>query len=412
MKIKNIAIVGSGISGLTCGYYLNRNHRVTLFEAEDYIGGHTHTVAVQKDGENARIDTGFIVFNDRTYPHFIELMREIGVTWQNTEMSFSVRNDGLNLEYSGGSVAGLFAQPRNLVRPGFWRLLRDVNRFNREVRAAADDESATLGEFLRRGGYSRVFEENYLLPMVSAIWSMGLTSCYDFPLAFFVRFFTNHGLLDFTNRPQWYTIVGGSSSYIEPLTRGFRQGIRLGTPVQAVARRESGVAVVTRDGETLFDEVILACHGDQALGLLLQPTSQEKEVLSAFTCSDNTVVLHTDTSHLPRARRAWASWNYRMVDSARQQTALTYNMNILQNLDSNHTYLVTLNQDIAPDHVLARFHYRHPIFTREAVQAQQKWQTISGVSSIHFCGAYWQNGFHEDGVSSGLRVCRMVEEKP
>lgn len=411
MKGKRIAIVGTGIAGLTCAYYLNRNHEVTLFESADYIGGHTHTVEVEKGGERVRVDTGFIVFNDRTYPHFVNLMEEIGVTAQKTEMSFSVRNDELALEYNGGSLAGLFAQPRNLVRPAFWGLLREVVRFNREVRQAAEHGSMTLGEFLLRGGYGTLFRENYIIPMVSAIWSMGFAGCYEFPLSFFVKFFDNHGLLDLTNRPQWYTIQGGSSSYIEPLTRGFRRNIRLNTPVIGVRRQQDAVVVETPGSAELFDEVIFACHGDQAFALLSDPTPAEKEVLSAFSCSDNMVILHTDTSHLPKAPRAWAGWNYRVVDNALQQATLTYDMNILQRLDSRHTYLVTLNQEVDEEHVLARFHYRHPVYTMDAIRAQEKWQDISGVSSLHFCGAYWRNGFHEDGVSSGLRVCRMVEGK-
>lgn len=411
MKGKRIAIVGTGIAGLTCAYYLSPNHEVTLFESADYIGGHTHTVEVEKDGERVRVDTGFIVFNDRTYPNFINLMEEIGVTAQKTEMSFSVRNDGLALEYNGGSLAGLFAQPKNLVRPAFWGLLREVVRFNREVRQAAEHGSMTLGEFLHRGGYGTLFRENYIIPMVSAIWSMGFAGCYEFPLPFFVKFFNNHGLLDLTNRPQWYTIQGGSSSYIEPLTRGFRRNIRLNTPVTGVRRQQDAVVVETPGSAELFDEVIFACHGDQAFALLSDPTPAEKEVLSAFSCSDNMVILHSDTSHLPKAPRAWAGWNYRVVDNALQQATLTYDMNILQRLDSRHTYLVTLNQEVAEEHVLARFHYRHPVYTMDAIRAQEKWQDISGVSSLHFCGAYWRNGFHEDGVSSGLRVCRMVEGK-
>lgn len=411
MKKKRIAIVGTGIAGLTCAYYLSPNHEVTIFESADYIGGHTHTVEVEKDGEKVWVDTGFIVFNDRTYPNFINLMKEIGVTAQKTEMSFSVRNDVLALEYNGGSLAGLFAQPKNLVRPAFWGLLREVVRFNREVRQAAEHGSMTLGEFLRRGGYGTLFRENYIIPMVSAIWSMGLAACDEFPLPFFIKFFDNHGLLDLTNRPQWYTIQGGSSSYIEPLTRGFRQNIRLNTPVTGVRRQQDAVVVETPGGAELFDEVIFACHGDQAFALLGAPTPAEKEVLSVFSCSDNMVILHTDTSHLPKARRAWAGWNYRVVDKALQQATVTYNMNILQRLDSRHTYLVTLNQRVAEEQVLARFNYRHPVYTMDAIRAQEKWQDISGVSSLHFCGAYWRNGFHEDGVSSALRVCSMVEDK-
>ncbi|MEE4241825.1 MAG: FAD-dependent oxidoreductase [Desulfopila sp.] len=411
MSGKRIAIIGTGISGLTCAYHLSRRNEVTVFESADYVGGHTHTVKVEKNGETAWIDTGFIVFNDRTYPNFIRMMEDIGVARQKTEMSFSVRNDGIGLEYNGGSMTGLFAQPGNLVRPEFWGLLREILRFNREVRNAAEDNSMTLGQFLDQGGYSILFRENYIIPMVSAIWSMGFAGCFAFPLSFFVKFFDNHGLLDITNRPQWYTIKGGSSSYIEPLVKGFKQNIRLNTAVTGVQRQNGSVAVETAFGTELFDEAILACHGDQALALIKDPSPKEKEVLSAFTCSENDVILHTDTSHLPKAARAWAGWNYQVVNSAQEQATLTYNMNILQRLDSPTTYLVTLNQNVAEEHVLARFQYRHPVFTTAAVRAQDEWESISGVASLHFCGAYWRNGFHEDGVFSALRVCRAVEGK-
>lgn len=413
MTPKNIAIIGTGIAGLTCGYYLSRNHRVTLFEAADYIGGHTHTVEVEREGERSRIDTGFIVFNDRTYPNFIRLMDEIGVASQPTEMSFSVRNDQLGLEYNGGTIDGLFAQRRNALNLRFLGMLYEIARFNQDVRrAAARGSHRTLGEYLSGSRYSEMFRENYLLAMVSAIWSMGLDDCRDFPLSLFVRFFDNHGLLDLTDRPQWRTIAGGSSSYIGPLTRGFAERIRLNTPVTGVLRRGEGLLVQTAGGRERFDEVILACHGDQALRLLAEPTPEEEEVLGAFRFADNQVVLHTDISHLPGSRRAWASWNYRMADSARTHTVLTYNMNILQRLDKRHTYLVTLNQEIDEQHVLARFTYSHPVYSLAAIAAQQRWSTISGRSGVHFCGAYWRNGFHEDGVISALRVIDTIEARP
>jgi uncharacterized protein len=408
MSPKKIAIIGSGISGLTCAYHLSRRHEVTVFEAADYIGGHTHTVEVEKEGELSNIDTGFIVFNDRTYPNFISLMQELRVPYQPSEMSFSVRNDAIDLEYNGNNLNTLFAQRMNLLGPGFWRMLADILRFNRDVRRQKG-HNLTIGEYLACHNYSRLFRDNYLLPMISAIWSMGMESCVDFPLDFFVRFFDNHGLLDLNNRPQWYTIGGGSSGYITPLTAPFRKKIRLNTPVVAVRREQNGVAVRTREDVILFDEVVLACHGDQALGLLDRPTDQERVVLGAFRCTDNQVVVHTDISHLPRRRLAWASWNYRMLDAAKEQTTLTYNMNILQRLNKKHTYLVTLNQDVAEEHVLARYTYRHPVYTARAIQAQEQWPAISGVDRIHFCGAYWFNGFHEDGVKSGLRVSQMLE---
>lgn len=412
MLDKRIAIIGTGISGMTCGYYLNKaGADITLFEAADYIGGHTHTVATNYGDEQAAIDTGFIVFNDRTYPKFIKLMEEVGVDYQPTEMSFSVRNDTLDLEYNGSSLNGLFAQRANLLRPKFYRMLSDINRFNKDVRSvSSSDNQSTIGEYLQRSNYSSLFKDNYLLPMIAAIWSMGTEDCLDFPLHFFVRFFENHGLLDLTNRPQWYTIKGGSSSYIEPLTAGFRERILLDSEVLAVERSEDGVIVQTGAGSSQFDEVIFACHGNQALALLQKPSRDERRVLSQFQFSDNRVVLHTDISHLPRRKGAWASWNYRVSDRGAGQSTLTYNMNILQRLQKKHTYLVTLNQDIDPRHIISEFRYSHPLYTVAMIEAQEEWQDISGVDRVHFCGAYWHNGFHEDGVRSALRVCSMLED--
>lgn len=412
MMKKKIAIIGSGISGLTCAHTLAPHHDIRVFEANNYIGGHTHTVQVEKDGEIAAIDTGFIVFNDRTYPRFIDLIGRLGVEYQPTEMSFSVKNDRMDLEYNGNNLNTLFAQRSNLLRPRFWSMIKDIVRFNKEVRDADQgDETLTLGQFLQEHRYSPLFTENYLLPMISAIWSMGTESCMEFPLRFFVGFFVNHGLLDITNRPQWYTIAGGSSSYIEPLTAGFRDRIRLNSPVVKVTREDNKVQVMTAGESTVFDEVIFACHGEQSLALLAQPSEQEKAVLGRFQVSENEVVLHTDISFLPKRRLAWASWNYNMVDAAREQTTLTYNMNILQGLSKKNNYLVTLNQEIPKEHVLQRFYYSHPVYTIAAVQAQQRWSDISGQNNSHFCGAYWFNGFHEDGVKSALRVCAAIGER-
>lgn len=413
MENNRVAIIGTGISGLTCGYYLSRDNRdVTLYEAADYIGGHTHTVDAEYNGEQSRIDTGFIVFNDRTYPRFIQMLDQTGVDYQPTEMSFSVRNDQIGLEYNGNNLNTLFAQRSNLASPRFWRMLADIVRFNRDVRkAAAHDGTLTVGDYLAQTSYSSLFRDNYLLPMISAIWSMGLESCHEFPLSFFVRFFENHGLLDIANRPQWYTIQGGSSSYIEPFTRGYRDKILLNTPVTLVERTENGVEVHTDAGSAVYDQLIFACHADQALELLQHPSPVEQEVLSKFQFSDNRVILHTDSSHLPRSRTAWASWNYRMVDSAREQSTLTYNMNILQRLNKKHTYLVSLNQEIEDTFVIESFDYSHPIYTTQMIDAQDQWQKVSGVDRIHFCGAYWFSGFHEDGVRSGLRVFEMMEDR-
>lgn len=413
MNGKRIAIIGTGISGLTCGYHLADDHHITVYEANDYIGGHTHTVPVEREGELSLIDTGFIVFNERTYPNFINLMEELQVPCQPTQMSFSVRNDTIDLEYNGHTISTLFAQNRNLLRPFFWKMILEIIRFNKDVKTAADNsEELTIGDYLESSRYSKLFRENYILPMISAIWSMGLQKSLELPLLFFVRFFENHGLLQLSNRPQWYTISGGSSSYIAPLTQKFKDKILLSTPVHQVERQDTGVAVISKERREMYDEVIFACHGDQALSLLKQPSNLERALLANFNFSENRVILHTDTSHLPRRSRAWASWNYRMVDAAQEQTVLTYNMNILQNLQKKHTYLVTLNQEIAEHHILDTFAYSHPIFTRESLRSQEQWDLISGVDRIHYCGAYWFNGFHEDGVKSGLRVVSKLRGKP
>ncbi len=395
---------------MTCAYYLSRHHDITLFEAADYIGGHTHTVKVAKEGEISWIDTGFIVFNDRTYPNFLELLNKLGVAYQPTSMSFSVKNDHDDLEYASSGLNALFAQRTNLVRPKFYRMLLELLRFNQTIRKKDQNHAdLTMGQFLEKGRYSAFFKENYVLPMIAAIWSMGPKQCMDFPLKFFARFFNNHGLLSLRDQPQWYTIMDGSISYIKPLTTGFKRKIRLNTPVLNVSRQSDGVSVETATDATTYDEVIFACHGDQALAILSQPTDGERNILSEFSFSDNQVVLHTDVSQLPRRAAAWASWNYHMVDASKELTTLTYNMNILQRINKQHTYLVTLNQEIAAQHQLLRFTYSHPVYTAGATEAQKQWHTISGRDRIHFCGAYWLNGFHEDGVKSALRVYAMLE---
>ena len=407
--MKSIAIIGTGIAGLTSAYYLSRQHRVTVFEANDYIGGHTHTIDVRHDGEQSAIDTGFIVFNDRTYPRFIRLLGELGVAYQPTEMSFSVRNDAIGLEYNGHNLSSLFAQRTNLANPAFLRMLADIVRFNRRVRSEASRERLrTIGDYLDEHRFGSLFADNYLLPMIAAIWSMGLDDVRAFPLRFFARFFENHGLLNVVDRPQWYTIVGGSSSYIEPLTAPFKDSIRLSSPVERIVR-DGGSVQLTSNGRTeAYDEVVLACHGDEALALIGDPSVQERAVLGKIRFTDNDVILHTDERILPRQRRAWASWNYRLNPARTGRSTLTYNMNMLQRLNRRHTYLVTLNEQIDEAHVLARFRYHHPAYDAHLLEAQEGWPAISGVDRLHFCGAYWFNGFHEDGVRSALRVCSAL----
>ena len=411
-----IAIVGSGIAGLTCAYLLNRQHDIQVFEASDWIGGHTHTVDVQVDGRSYAIDTGFIVFNDWTYPHFQRLMQRLGVHAQPTEMSFSVHETARDFEYNGHTLATLFAQRRNLLRPSFHALLRDILRFNREAIRAMDegqlDPALTLGEWLAARGFGEAFQRRYLLPMGAAIWSASLRDLRDFPLQFFVRFFRHHGLLSVNDRPQWYTLVGGSRSYIPLLTAPYASRIRLATPVRGIRRLRDGVEVRSPLGVERFDEVVLACHADQALALLEDPSPAEREILGALPYQDNEVVLHTDTRLLPRRPRAWASWNYRLDgrDEA-ARVSVTYDMNILQRLEAPHTFCVTLNDSdaIAAEKVLGRFTYAHPQFTLAGEAAKARHAEISGgARRTHYCGAYWRNGFHEDGVWSALRVAHAL----
>ena len=411
-----IAIIGSGISGLTAAYLLNRQHDISVFEASSWVGGHTHTVDVQVDGRHYAIDTGFIVFNDWTYPNFIELLNQLGVTYQPTEMSFSVCDPATGVEYNGNTLNSLFAQRRNLISPPFWGMLRDILRFNRE---AVDDlqqqriaSDLSLGSYLQQRGYGERFIQHYIVPMGAAIWSMSLADMLNFPLQFFLRFFKNHGLLSVTNRPQWQVIKGGSSSYVAPLSASFAERIRLQCPVQRVERDATGVTVHSSAGSERFDKVVFACHSDQALQLLAEPSATEQQILGALPYADNDVVLHTDTRLLPKRPLAWASWNYRLGGPTSQPAALTYNMNILQGLRSDTTFCVSLNQTdaIDPSKILARYTYAHPQYSLAGVAAQARWEELLGANHSYFCGAYWANGFHEDGVVSGLRVARAFGE--
>lgn len=411
-----IAIIGSGISGLTTAYLLNRQHDISVFEASSWVGGHTHTVDVQVDGRHYAIDTGFIVFNDWTYPNFIELLNQLGVTYQPTEMSFSVCDPVSGVEYNGNTLNSLFAQRRNLLSPPFWGMLRDILRFNRE---AVDDlqqqriaSDLSLGSYLQQRGYGERFIQHYIVPMGAAIWSMSLADMLIFPLQFFLRFFKNHGLLSVTDRPQWQVIKGGSSSYVAPLSASFAERIRLQCAVQRVERDATGVTLHSSAGSERFDKVVFACHSDQALQLLAEPSATEQQILGALPYADNDVVLHTDTRLLPKRPLAWASWNYRLGGPTSQPAALTYNMNILQGLQSDTTFCVSLNQTdaIDPSKILARYTYAHPQYSLAGVAAQARWEELLGANHSYFCGAYWANGFHEDGVISGLRVARAFGE--
>lgn len=405
-----LAIVGAGVSGLVAAYRLRDEHAITLFEANDYAGGHTNTVDVEVDGERIAVDTGFIVFNNWTYPHFITLLDELGVASRPTLMGFSVRDDQTGLEYSGSSLNTLFAQRRNLLKPGFYRMLMDILRFNREAKRLVSNttDDMTVGEFLAKFGFSRAFAEQYLLPMGAAIWSCPIGTFSAFPVRFIISFYENHGLLNVWHRPTWRYVVGGSRTYVRAMISSFSDRIRLRTPVESVRRFADRVELRPRGGETeRFDHVIFACHSDQALRILgADATPLERELLSAFPYGHNVAVLHTDEAVLPRCRRAWASWNYRLTGNDAAPASVTYIMNILQEIRSRQTLCVTLNDEasIQPDRVLRRFEYQHPIFTVRRAAAQARHGELCLQNRTSFCGAYWGNGFHEDGVVSALTV--------
>ncbi|MCU0915775.1 MAG: FAD-dependent oxidoreductase [Planctomycetes bacterium] len=404
-----IAVIGSGISGMTAAYLLHRDHQITVFEANDYIGGHTHTVDVSPGGKTYPVDTGFIVFNERTYPNFVRLLRRLGVPWQKSNMSFSVHCERTELEYCPSSLDRLFAQRRNLLRPGFWRMVREVFAYRRQLPQIAElPVTVTLGDYLRGEGYSRMFREYFIIPMGAAIWSAAPRRFEAMPACMFARFFANHGFLNVRDQPQWLVIQGGSQEYARVLTAPFRDRIRLDCPVRSIRRLPDSVEVEAADGRPeRFDHLIVATHSDQALRLLADPTENEREILGAISYQENQVVLHTDESVLPRRRKVWASWNYRIPRETREGASVTYDMNILQGLDAAWEFCVTLNptERIDPEKVLRHMAYAHPVFNPQALAAQRRHAEISGVNRTHYCGAYWANGFHEDGVNSALTVC-------
>jgi len=410
-----IAVIGTGIAGNVAARELCREHEITVFEAADHVGGHTHTHSIDDNGRPLAIDTGFIVFNDWTYPNFIALLDKLGVSSQPSEMSFGVKCERTGLEYKGHTLNTLFAQRRNLLRPSFHRMLRDIVRFNREARSLleASDDSLTLGDYLRDNRYSTAFTDYYIIPMGAAIWSAEPRRMLSFPATCFARFFANHGLLNIKDRPQWRVIRGGSRSYVDKLTAPFREQIRLNSPVTGITRRATHVEVSSAGNSTeRFDRVFIACHSDQALAMLTDVTPQEREVLGAIPYQQNDVVLHTDISLLPRRRLAWSAWNYHRLAGDNPAVAVTYNMNLLQGLSTQQTYLVTLNNSAAidPDKIIKRLSYDHPVFTQDGIAAQQRQGEINGVKHSYFCGAYWRYGFHEDGVVSALNALAHFRE--
>jgi len=408
-----IAIVGSGISGLTCAYLLNREHDITVFEKNDYVGGHTHTHEIEYDGKEFSVDSGFIVYNEWTYPNFIKLLDQLGVERQLTRMGFSVKSEKNNLEYAGHSLNGLFAQRSNFFRLSFMRILFSMRRFNAEARDDLGilDPQITLGQYLTSNNYPREFIQHYIIPIGAAIWSTVPKQMMDVPAVFFIRFFENHGLLQLVNRPNWWVISGGSKKYVEKMIYDFKNKIRLSTPVKNVKRGVDNITV--KFGSSVlekenFDSIIFACHSNQSLAMLDSPSKQEEEVLGAIKYQRNDALLHFDDSILPKRKNAWSSWNYLLDEDPNRAVALTYNMNILQSLKSDRTFCVSLNSGdlIDQSKVIKHLNYEHPLFTLSSINAQGRKHEISGKNNTYYCGAYWRNGFHEDGVISALDVCK------
>jgi predicted NAD/FAD-binding protein len=404
-----VAIIGAGVSGLAVAHLLHREHEITVFEAGGYAGGHTNTIRVDTPNETHHVDTGFIVFNDRNYPNFERLLGRLGVAWQPSEMSFSV-SDGGDFEYSGSSANGLFAKRAHLVTPWFHRMVADLHRFNRSARELLQLPSGTgpsLGHWLEAQRFSPAFIEKLIVPQASAVWSADPGQMWRFPARFMVEFFDHHGMLGFLGRPRWRTVRGGSASYVRALVAPFADRLLLSTPVRSVERAEDHVIVTPAGGEPQrYDQVVIATHSDQALRLLTDASDRERELLGAIPYQANEAVLHTDPRLLPRRRRAWASWNYHLVEDPAARTTVTYHMNRLQSLRAEHEFCVTLNRTeaIDPAAVIRRIDYEHPVFTAEGVAAQARVREISGQRRTHFAGAYWGWGFHEDGVCSAVAV--------
>jgi predicted NAD/FAD-binding protein len=402
-----IAIIGSGVSGNTLAWHLSKQHEITVFEADSHIGGHTHTHEIDAFGKQYNIDTGFIVYNDWTYPNFIQMLDKLGVETQSSNMSFSVHDESSGLEYNGTSLNSLFAQRRNLFSPSFLGMIKDILRFNKEAPALLDNAQADMpfGEYLKANRYGKNFIQHYVIPMGSAIWSASPDQMFEFPAKFFIRFFHNHGMLSVSERPEWRVIKGGSKAYVEKLTQAFKDNIRLNTPIESVQRTKDGVIVKPKNQPAeLFDWVFFACHSDQALAILEDASNDEIEILGAIPYQNNQIVLHTDINLMPKKKLAWAAWNYHLTEQPLNLAAVTYNMNILQSLESPEPFLVTLNHTakINPSKIIKTLHYTHPVFTPKGIAAQLRHADISGVNRTGYAGAYWRNGFHEDGVASAL----------
>jgi len=407
-KLK-IAIIGSGISGLTSAYILNKKHDITIYEKNDYIGGHTHTHKIPENNTTFNVDSGFIVYNENTYPNFIRLLDLLNVERQHSNMGFSVKTSYKDFEYSGNSIGSIFAKKSNMFNPYFLNMLKSILRFNKVSIKDLDkiDASTSLIEYLKSKRFSSYFIKYYIVPMAAAIWSTSPKMILKMPALFFIKFFNNHGLLQVKNRPQWWVIKNGSKQYVKKIINQFNGTINLNTPVIKVSRNENQVIIKTKTNSDVFDAVIFATHSDQSLRLLQDYSDDEKNILSKIKYQKNTALIHTDTSILPKRKNAWSSWNY-LLNKDDDTVTLTYNMNILQSLNASKTYCVTINDCdlVDKDKIIKKINYEHPLFTKDTIESQNNKNLINGVNNTYFCGAYWGNGFHEDGVNSALDVCK------
>jgi predicted NAD/FAD-binding protein len=410
-----IAIVGTGIAGMTAARLLSRRNDIVVFEAADYIGGHTNTIEVAEGQDTVAVDTGFIVFNEMTYPNLCNLFREIGVQTRDSDMSFSVHCERTGFEYNGTNLDLLFAQRRNFFAPSFWKMLAEILRFNREAPdhlASGLADTLSVESYVAEHGYSHRFVDHYLSPLGASLWSCDARRFRQFPMRFVIEFLSNHGMLQVNGRPVWKTVVGGSNQYVGPLTEPFRERIRLNAPVAAIRRNPRGIEVTLAGGHReYFDEVVLACHADQSKRLVVDMDREERELLGHFPYQANEAVLHTDTRMLPSRRKAWGSWNYRIPAHEKDRVTVTYNMNMLQGLESRRTYCVSLNQtqNIDASTIIRKIRYEHPLFIPGRDQAQASHADLIRRRGISYCGAYWGYGFHEDGVRSALAVCESFD---
>ena len=408
-----IAIVGAGISGNAIAHLLHKEHKITLFEKNDRIGGHSHTHKIQIEDKTISVDTGFIVFNKKTYPLFTSLLDQLGVDYEDSNMSFSVFSKLSGLEYNGTNLNTLFSQRKNLFNFKFIKMVLEIFRFNKKaLELLSTKEEITLGDYLANHNYSSYFSKHYILPMGSAIWSSNIETMLNFPAKFFVKFFHNHGMLNINDRPQWLTITGGSESYVKKLCEPFINSIKLNSNIRFIERMENKVIIHHNQGSENFDYLFMACHSNEALKLIKDTSYVEKELLGSIPYADNDVYLHTDASIMPKHKLSWAAWNYNIDNKNHEPISLTYNMNILQNIKSESPLLVTLNpkSNIDPKKIIKKLNYSHPTFTIDGINAQKKHHLISGVNRTFYAGAYWGNGFHEDGVKSAYDVVNQLNK--